>query len=1512
MRMTSIFRACVACALAIGSECAGQASVGVVPLRVTDPQRVVASGSVLAVAGHEGPTTQIELFDISDPCTPVSRALLTGLPRGRIAMGNGTLVLAPEGDTLTLIDVTLPHAPRFAGTINLHATIQGSPQDETIVRDLSARGSDLYVIAAYGEDRFGNFGAIHRLSLGGGAAAWSDWGLIGSPARFRDLYLVGDLAVCTDQLNGSGIFAQQDNVFFRLRDAGPPEFLRWVSTFGCGPSSAIPGGPTISVPFAGSMHRIALSQGICGTPLGLGATSDGIHFVGNDTLIASGQRLYRASGESVSLVTELPIGDRAIEAYQDVVYAVDGVSLYTYSTRCTRDVSWAAPLSGPFSEATRWNPISVPSVSSRLIFDQPGKFSVTLGSSVEVRGLEIRQGEPALIGPQFSVSIGESVELLGGTLVVANPTNADVFSATTLRADGVNGTSGALPDPERFDLILERGGRWEPDLLPAITVGRGSRVKLHPTLGPFISGLPSTPTIGGQRVVVASGVRDPRSPGAARPGLLAASSGAIDGDLINGGDLRLIPLADGTAGTLRVRGSYEQTADGVIEVEVGNGSEVLLDVDGDVILQGALRIRVREGLEAMPGLYIPLIRAEAINSEFLSGFARIEGVLNTGNPDVFWGVDFDRSVDGEHVVALVALRVPTRVAADGDESPYRETSAKNLVLISHGTASDAGPGTRFHEIAQGMAEIALRNADQADFDIVTLRWSEFATDRLERSVGWCIARNAFANVLATSKDSRRRSFNPYESARFAIQYAASVHRYFASESDPATQWPSGGPKMRIEVGSMQSIHAIGHSSGTYAANALIEILTDARNSPFGGDRPAIRHLTALDAYLPPQTGGTIFAIPSCRSWGLGWTGPALGQMGAGTTQADHYFITDEAAGTNNESGDRMRSAVINFDISGYVKGRFDLFGHGLPIDFYYDSIRHQLGRPPILESVAGVNRSLVFENYGVVFAPLMRADRRSRGREVEAARQGISASEYDDGDIDVVVIERTIAKRQRLLERGAVNTYGTDVSRRENGSLFMRSGAPAVATISGALELPANAIELRFGTPNSVDGRVTVEVGGRLVAGSDLEALSEQVGDRVLGPILIEPRSGGAVDVTVRIERSGSDTVEVELLDVSFLALEDAPVQSRLTAGSAISAAATGESVLMATYVGTDGAVVAFELDPRTDIWTELSLNELGSVDVTPVGVLALEDDGATRTPLAVLGREGVFLVDREEAGATRNLTVELSGSGATPILQGGLTFASRDGVVFIAGLDASGDLVLYWQPGQRAVGDQAWSFTNLDREHFGPQGLVRPRWTGETVSFVTDWNGLNVVGIDLAGQVWSAWWAPGLPLWRIDNLSEITRSGPIAGGLSAYTTPWGGTNIVGLDSSGAVNVIWWVPQFGSDWRVNDLSQQLGHGGLSLGGLSSYVTPWGGTNIAGVDSGGDLVVYWWAPGLDRWVVSPLSAVADQAELPIRSVQGIASPDGTISLFGFGDDHQLLRYFWSPKSIWRSEKVGGAR
>ncbi|MDQ7012439.1 MAG: CAP domain-containing protein [Planctomycetota bacterium] len=356
---------------------------------------------------------------------------------------------------------------------------------------------------------------------------------------------------------------------------------------------------------------------------------------------------------------------------------------------------------------------------------------------------------------------------------------------------------------------------------------------------------------------------------------------------------------------------------------------------------------------------------------------------------------------------------------------------------------------------------------------------------------------------------------------------------------------------------------------------------------------------------------------------------------------------------------------------------------------------------------------------------------------------------------------------------------------------------------------------------------------------------------------------------------------------------------------------ATSDSAGNFTVVRTDsnGRPILY-LEQADGSWQRVDLvGEAGGP--TPEGRFSTFLDPSTgRSSIVSATTAGLAIYDQDDAGvwSVRNLSTELD---AAPIASKPVTFTTRTGLIYTAGLDADGNLVTYRYTGEDdANGRPAWGFEDISAEDLAPQGLELPELVGSSlIAYVTGWNALTIAGLDSEGNVYAAWWAPGLELWRSSNLSAITGAPKYEGTISAYLTPWNGINIAGTDVNGDLSVVWWVPSFGGRWQLTKLNQVLDGPDLLEGTIASWVTPWGGLNISGLTAAGKVVVYWWTPTSGAWDITTLSDFIPDVEPPAQGVVGHTSNQGVISIMGLSDAGDLVRYWWEAGEPWRGENLG---
>ncbi|MCL4743203.1 MAG: hypothetical protein KJZ54_13490 [Phycisphaerales bacterium] len=339
---------------------------------------------------------------------------------------------------------------------------------------------------------------------------------------------------------------------------------------------------------------------------------------------------------------------------------------------------------------------------------------------------------------------------------------------------------------------------------------------------------------------------------------------------------------------------------------------------------------------------------------------------------------------------------------------------------------------------------------------------------------------------------------------------------------------------------------------------------------------------------------------------------------------------------------------------------------------------------------------------------------------------------------------------------------------------------------------------------------------------------------------------------------------------------------------------------------------VVYELGPD-GTWFEVDLVRVaGGPNITGTTV-AWIDPKDSRAYAAAITAQGLVLYTGATDGtwSFRNLTAEAFGGVAIASELG--VMVSPDDTVHLTGLTADGHVARYFQNGAQDDSGYRWSFENLSTRYLEPAGLPTPQYAG-LVSFSTAWGGLNVVGLDADGAIWSVWWAPGLSAWTVNDLTTLYGAEPLVGGLTVYLTSWQGINIAGIGGDGHIKVTWWVPAFGGDWVQSDLTAETNGPLLDPATVSSYVSTWDGLNVVGADKdSGEIIVYWWSPERvdDGWAITSLSDTVPVGTPVIGApLSGMAGSNGSLNVFGYTSADTFVRYYWEPSfgGAWSAEHL----
>lgn len=240
--------------------------------------------------------------------------------------------------------------------------------------------------------------------------------------------------------------------------------------------------------------------------------------------------------------------------------------------------------------------------------------------------------------------------------------------------------------------------------------------------------------------------------------------------------------------------------------------------------------------------------------------------------------------------------------------------------------------------------------------------------------------------------------------------------------------------------------------------------------------------------------------------------------------------------------------------------------------------------------------------------------------------------------------------------------------------------------------------------------------------------------------------------------------------------------------------------------------------------------------------------------------------------------------------------------VVYLAATDERRHLWLFTGNTLNGV----WTARNLTVERNFP-GV-----TGDLTTYQPKWGSIHIGGVDAKGNAINYWFSAGLPDWQFANLTRRISGPTLVGGLTSYVTSWNGLNLAGVNSSGDVIVYWWSPALGEgNWTFLNMTTRFSLPKL-VGQIDAFVSAGGGLNIVGVDGSGHLQQYWWKPGLspepNRWRVRDLTTESGGPTLR-PGAQGFVSADGNIYVFATTAQDDLIATRYRPTgAAWLSTNV----
>jgi cyclophilin family peptidyl-prolyl cis-trans isomerase len=437
-------------------------------------------------------------------------------------------------------------------------------------------------------------------------------------------------------------------------------------------------------------------------------------------------------------------------------------------------------------------------------------------------------------------------------------------------------------------------------------------------------------------------------------------------------------------------------------------------------------------------------------------------------------------------------------------------------------------------------------------------------------------------------------------------------------------------------------------------------------------------------------------------------------------------------------------------------------------------------------------------------------------------------------------------------------------------------------------------------------GNLDNQNGGFTVFAQVVDDESWAVVQSIMGLRIIN--AGGAFNnlpVTEAFEVGGTinESHLVYINDVVVVRTPEGTLQALLNAVPNVAAGPGGSAVV--GVLNENGQTTLYQLSNGGGVWRAIDPDRASSITPTH-NVITWRDPKDNRFYASVPTADGLLLYTNLAPGVwtTRNLTTEITGAEViTSEITSWKTTAQLNNVFRVVGITSDGDVVQYEQTVLgNGSGGYRWRFINLSND-LESLGLTTPTFTGRLVAYTTAWNAWHIAGLDADGKIQTIWRAQHMAKWVLSDLSAITGAPALSGGLTVYLTPWKGINLAGVDAQGNLQVTWWVPQFVGVWVASNLTDSISAPAIDGDSISSFNTPAGGLNIAARTADDRIIVFWWVPGApeNKWRVQNVSDAVTNVStviIPDGELSATASGDGVTSIVGRGPDGKVVRFYGS--------------
>lgn len=202
----------------------------------------------------------------------------------------------------------------------------------------------------------------------------------------------------------------------------------------------------------------------------------------------------------------------------------------------------------------------------------------------------------------------------------------------------------------------------------------------------------------------------------------------------------------------------------------------------------------------------------------------------------------------------------------------------------------------------------------------------------------------------------------------------------------------------------------------------------------------------------------------------------------------------------------------------------------------------------------------------------------------------------------------------------------------------------------------------------------------------------------------------------------------------------------------------------------------------------------------SPTGALVTWFDKRTGLAHAAAPTDRGLTVYSELANGAWTFNVLAESLGTGTIIGNHITLTTGPGgSINIVGLSTEGDLIRYVLP---QIVNPMWNEWNISENQLDPRGLPTPDLRGKLVAFSTPWGGLNVAGIDPGGHLWNVWTTTRVGRWFVSDLTANAGILPIVSDFDVAVAGSHGIHFTLVNAKNRLTLLSWRPGE-TGWRMH-------------------------------------------------------------------------------------------------------------